>query len=306
MTVSKTKKSTKKHRQTAFARPRQTSSLTVALAFVLAFILIGTYVVYRSYADSTPVASASDPSQTDSSAVDGSEAATTASCAAQSFKAVTAPDGATLWLNPDRYGGGTMCPSNSDGKTDFTVVSGGTPKAADGDVQAFPDLVYGCTSSKCIPGSGLPKRASALVDPRGTVSLTATASDEWDAVYDIWFNKANAVGPPTGAEVLIMLNEKNKGFPTGVAKSKETIDGTSWWMLHYNQSSDGHTWHFVEFRRVTSVNTASGLAFVPFIKQAESIGQLSSGWYMTGIDTGFEIWSGGLGLHMQGVTIAGL
>src|ERR1019366_8373062 len=147
---------------------------------------------------------------------------------------------------------------------------------------------------------------SSLADPRGTVALISSASGEWDAAYDLWFNKSNVVGPSGGAEILIMLNERNKPFPSGVSKVKKSIDGTDWWMLHYQQHDGGHTWNFIEFRRVTSVNSTTTLAFKPFMTASESAGQLSSGWYMTGVDTGFEIWNGGLGLEMHGLTIAGL
>ncbi len=309
--------------------------------FLLVFCAMGYYAISRIHADaptSPPVSlvgsstgsgtfgsatpGSDDASATAGSTISGSEIvgsddtgssvssvpnSAAASCAVQANAVVTGDGGVQYFINPDRYGGGTMCPKNTDGKADFTVVSGGAVQSYNGKVQAFPDIVYGCTATACTKSSGLPKEVSAFGDPKMSLRTTTIKTGKWDDVYDIWFSNGSAVGDANSAELLIMFNHRDLNIPSGAKVSTVTVDGATWDTYRSVQHSGSKHWNFIVFRKVSSTNTALNLALVPFLTKAESgSGGITSKMYLSGIDAGFEIWRGGLGLAIGIDSVGGI
>ena len=314
------------------------------LLVIVVFAVVGTAYLVSTHADtvSTPPNDPGTIQEGDNTADDGpvaTEAATTdstvidnfsntiaaanepVSCAAQSFKHVTDSSGGNYWLNPDRYGGGYQCPQNTDGKTDFTVVPGGTIFGGnDNTVQAFPDIIRGCTNSGCIT-SGYPIQTSKVAHYYATSTLTGTASaGHWDYGYDLWFNKSDVVGPSSGTEIFVNLDRQNRTPPSGAGirtLTNVTVGGRTYNVylrrVSHKFGSVTHTWNFVTYWRTPAATSTGDMDLALFMTKTETIdcagspapgGKcLSSGWFWTGVDTGTELWVHGTGLRVSGVRV---
>ncbi len=268
------------------------------LAFVLLGAVGGTYFVVKSRA-----------------ATNGSAAvAANVSCSQFTLNRIVHDSAGNNYdLNNDRYGGGDQCARNTDGGADFTVYDGGTGSTGSG-VRAYPNLIRGCSNQSCY-SNGWPKQESSLGSWLATGNITTNnAAGAWDANYDIWFNQSNSIGPSRGAEILINLNRKNRARPTGFYKHFTNVFGDNSYDLYFwrqSATSNGttRTWNFLEFWRNTETSSTSNLSLNKFWDKATTItcptgsACIHKDWYLTGIDTGFEIWSGGYGLNWHGVKI---
>jgi hypothetical protein len=161
---------------------------------------------------------------------------------------------------------------------------------------AFPNAFIGCEISVCSPHSGLPMQ----------VSNVRTASSTWhyhfgsgpfagNAAYDIWFDPKPITSGQVnhGAEIMVWVGSHGLGSPVG---TPVYIDGTWWDFSHWTASHGGRTWNYVRFwrqKQTLSVN----LNLKNFFSYTENKHLLSSRWYLTAIETGYEICRGGYGIH---------
>ncbi|HUN38094.1 MAG TPA: hypothetical protein VMU95_39390 [Trebonia sp.] len=164
------------------------------------------------------------------------------------------------------------------------------------DWGAFPNAFIGCEVSVCSPHSHLPMQ----------VSNVKTAVSTWhyhpgsgpfvgNATYDIWFDPTPRTSGQVdrGAEIMLWLDSNRIGRPNGIPVF---IDGTWWGYTHWVAMHGGRTWNYIRFWRLRpSLNVSLDLK--PFFAYAEGDYQLSSQWYLTSIETGYEICRGGYGIH---------
>lgn len=78
---------------------------------------------------------------------------------------------------------------------------------------------------------------------------------------------------------------------------KVSIDGIWWGYDTWNAGVySSAPWHYIRFWRLSNNPSGSlGLNLIPFFQYAERAGRLSSGWYLTGTEYGFETCRGGRG-----------
>jgi hypothetical protein len=240
---------------------------------------------------------------------------------------VNGPDGNNYDLNNDRYGNGDECASNYDGGTDFTVYDGGTLIHPSSGPRAYPNLIRGCSSSGCYTNNW-PKREGNLSrhwSASGNITSN-NARGKWNANMDIWFNRSDHFGPSGGTEILIDFNRNHASRPTIPTSTRPTYwrhctnvitDGSGhtydlyFWRRSATINGTTFTWNFLHFWRNSETYSVNNLNLNQFWDKAATFkypprnGQpyLRQIWYLTGIDTGFEIWTGGYGLHWSGVGI---
>jgi hypothetical protein len=206
-------------------------------------------------------------------------------------------------LNADRYGGGTQCPTHNIGTAPtFTVTGGGGPRS-DGGVEAYPNLIRGCSFDKCYSPTW-PKLVSTLPSWSATSHFTANGvSGKWNANYDLWFNRSNSIGPSRGAEILINFG-RSYSEPTTNFKGSVSLGGSTYDVFSFPRTSNingaSYTWTYVQYWRKSATYTTTNLNLNQFMNDAAARGLMSRNWYWTGIDSGFEIWSYGSGLWWGG------
>ncbi len=204
---------------------------------------------------------------------------------------------ATYILRNDNYAHQPECLTNSNHSADF-VVSESDAKSIHYESMAYPEIMLGCAWGLCTPGTSLPTRVSALRDPESTWYITATARGQWNAGYDLWFaHRDFTSGQDKGAELMVWLRCT---FPPPERKYVRLVrvHGIRYWLEHWttHNPATGIKWRYILFRRFRPATHVRDLKFLPFIRRAERGGLLERHLWLTSIDAGFEIWSGGQGL----------
>lgn len=117
----------------------------------------------------------------------------------------------------------------------------------------------------------------------------------YNAAYDIWFNKTDA-HPSQDDGTEIMIWTAHPGIDVWDIARQVTIDGIHWtvmtWTAH--NSTAKKSWHYVAYVAEHQRSSVFGLRLNPFFRDAIANRELSGNWWLTGIDFGFELVSGGL------------
>jgi len=182
--------------------------------------------------------------------------------------------------------------------TNFKVtVQNGT--GVGGAPASYPSIFIGANGGRSTAGSGLPKAVSAL----GTVQTSWTwaangASGAYNAAYDVWFSTSSAGDPslsaPSGGYLMVWLYKPTANSPIGSMIKSATIGGQDWNVWYGNNSSNGKP--CVSYVAQQNLNSLS-FDLNQFIQDAVTRGYVQSSWSLTNVFSGFEIWSGGVGLQ---------
>jgi len=163
---------------------------------------------------------------------------------------------------------------------------------------AFPNAFVGCEISVCSPGSGMPIQVRKIRSLSTSWRFVPAKTWQGNAAYDIWFNPTFRVhGQDTGAEIMLWLDTSKLGMPHGPIV---TIDGTQWLFSYWVMNHGGKRWNYLRFWRLGNATSVRDLDLMPFFAFAERYRRsLKPAWWLTGVEAGYELWSGGVGMHTQ-------
>lgn len=190
----------------------------------------------------------------------------------------------------------------------FKMTTQMASRPTNGGPTGFPSMFIGANSRNSTMGSNLPKAVSALTtvptawiwNDNGTLADTTT--NIYNVAYDVWFS-TNAAGEPTasgpsGGYLMVWLYDPPAAEPIGGDPmfTDVTIPGVSGtWDVWIGPNGSRPCISYVR------TETAMGLSFDlnSFIKDAvmNRPNTIQSTWHLTNIFTGFEIWTGGVGLE---------
>jgi hypothetical protein len=163
-------------------------------------------------------------------------------------------------------------------------------------VGAFPNIFAGFEWSRHPKNSFLPVEERQDGNPLAAVSVKTVQGGDYNAAYDIWFNKTDpydpwSLGDDNGTEVMIWLVNHEGSLGAGNYK----IDGDSWRVMKWiaKNHRTGVSWHYIAFIAPSDITSAS-LQLNPFFNAAIALGWLSPSWYLTNVGFGFEMFSGAL------------
>lgn len=191
-------------------------------------------------------------------------------------------------------------------RTAFTVRNkGGVSVPTNGAPSGYPSIYSGCHYGACSSNSGMPIRVSDLSTATSSWSInTSNVSGNWNASYDIWFNTTASVpGQADGAELMIWLNKRGSIQPAGqVIASNVSIAGRSFDV--WAGRIPGGNWNVISYVARSNTNAVQNLDLRAFMLDASrrnnpvsGTRNLQTSWYLTSIQAGFEVWSGGDGLR---------
>jgi hypothetical protein len=199
--------------------------------------------------------------------------------------------------------GRRTCVTSERYHPDFAVssVGGGFGFAA------YPNISSGFESGRytCTGHTGAcytyPVQLKHDGDPRTSMAAWL-APGRYDLSWDIWTNRTNAHPlQDNGTELMIWL--AHPGVSEAVLRTV-TIDGIRWnvttWIAHRN----GGTWRLLIYYAARQRSYANGLELNDFFREAEKHREMSSSYWLTGIDAGFELVAGGLhdNIHYYSLT----
>lgn len=87
---------------------------------------------------------------------------------------------------------------------------------------------------------------------------------------------------------------------------KVVIDGISWYVASWVARRNGKTWRLLIYYAVHQHSSVHGLRLNDFFQEAERHGEMSANYWLTGIDAGFELVSGGLHNNIHSFSLTGL
>jgi hypothetical protein len=194
--------------------------------------------------------------------------------------------------NPFDTSGQQLCISGSTRRPGFTVLNN---LRYTGAWQAYPFTGAGCAYYLCSPGTDLPKQVRKLPPwANSSFAWHGPAPGNWNASYDIWFDKHDQISTEDdGAELMIWLRP-NPGYHGG-----EFVHvGKHWyWFVHWRTCDHARIcWNYTQFRFPHAVYGVRQLWLMPFIRFLEHRGLVFPSWWLTSVHAGYELVSGGKGL----------
>jgi hypothetical protein len=187
----------------------------------------------------------------------------------------------------------------------FKMTTQAAMTATNGSPTGFPSVFIGANSRHMTTGSNLPKAVTALTtvpvswtwDDAGT--LTDDTNNSYNATYDVWFSTNQAGEPtasgPSGGFLMVWYHKPADAQPIGGSpmKKAQTIAGIpGTWDVWIGMNGTKPCISYVSTQTLTSFAFDLNM----FIKDAvaNQPNTIQSGWYLTNIFTGFEIWRGAL------------
>ena len=188
--------------------------------------------------------------------------------------------------------------------------------ATNGGPTGFPSMFIGANSNHATTGSNLPKAVSALTtvpttwnwNDNGT--LADATNNSYNATYDVWFSTNPAGEPaasgPSGGFLMVWLHKPADAQPIGsVATGNHavTIAGVpGTWDVWIGTNNSRPCISYV----ATQTTLSLSFDLNRFIQDAVNNrpNTIQSGWYLSNVFTGFEIWRGGVNLESTGFCAA--
>jgi len=156
---------------------------------------------------------------------------------------------------------------------------------------SYPAAYLGCHYTNCSPGSPLPMQVSAISSANSSISYTYVSGATYDAAYDIWLDPSPKRDGVNAMEIMIWFNRQGSIQPIGSVVGSTTIGGRSWQVWQGNNGAN-NVISYVAPSAITSWN----FSVLDFITDIRNRGAITSAWYLTSIQAGFEPWIGGTGL----------
>ena len=168
-------------------------------------------------------------------------------------------------------------------------TSGGAPLS-------YPAIYIGCHYDGCSPGTNLPRQLSQIGNAPSSISY-AYAGGTFDAAYDIWMDPSPKTTGVNQMELMIWFNRQGGVQPVGSPVGDTTIGGRTWQVWQGNNGGND----VVSYVAPAPIPTWS-FNVMDFVNDVDTRTQVTSSWYLTSIQAGFEPWSGGVGLAVSTFT----
>jgi hypothetical protein len=181
-----------------------------------------------------------------------------------------------------------------------------------GGPTGFPSIFIGANSRHTTTNSNLPRAVTLLTtvpttwiwNDNGT--LADNTANSYNATYDVWFSTnmngdPNASGP-TGGFLMVWLHKPADAQPIGQNKYPATtipgMPGT--WDIWVGLNGTRPCISYVRTETTLGFGFDLNLLIQDAVAnrvQSSGAATIQSGWYLSNIFTGFEIWRGGVGLE---------
>lgn len=192
----------------------------------------------------------------------------------------------------------------------ITVQNGSAP--TNGAPVSYPSVYLGCHYGNCSPSSPLPLQISQIGSATSSInySYPNDASSIFDASYDIWMDPTPKTTGVNQQELMIWFNDQGGVQPIswtydsqGVAVpiATTTIDGVIWNVYSGNNGANNVVSYLAASPPLDSFTDLDVLDFIADteIRTADFAQPVTSAWYLTSIQAGFEPWDGGVGLSVD-------
>jgi Glycosyl hydrolase family 12/Cellulose binding domain len=183
--------------------------------------------------------------------------------------------------------------------TGFAITSQQGVGNTSGAPVSYPAVYVGCHYTKCSPGTNLPIRVSSISSATSSIDYNFVSGATYDAAYDIWLDPSPKTDGVNQMEIMIWFNRQGSIQPIGSVVGSATIGGRSWQVWQGGNGSN-NVISYVAPSPVASWN----FSVLDFLRDVQNRGAITSSWYLTSIQAGFEPWIGGTGLAVTNFAAA--
>ncbi|MET8763169.1 glycoside hydrolase [Lentzea sp. NPDC004782] len=173
----------------------------------------------------------------------------------------------------------------------ITTQQGSSP--TNGAPVSYPSVFLGCHYTNCSPGSTLPMQVSRIRNATSSISYRY-AGGTYDAAYDIWLDPTPKTNGVNQMEIMIWFNRQGPIQPIGSVVGNTTIGGRSWQVWRGSNGSN----NVISYVAPSPINSWS-FNVLDFLNDVRVRGAITTSWYLTSIQAGFEPWNGGVGLAVD-------
>jgi hypothetical protein len=178
--------------------------------------------------------------------------------------------------------------TNQDRSANFTVRSW---DRGNDRIGAFPNLFAGWEYGRHPQRSWNPIPDDLDGSPEAYVNFTHVPSGDYNAAWDIWFNRTDPSNPATlgqndGTELMIWLVNHTFFHPERTV----WIQNQPWQVMSWiaTNRSNGVQWHYIAFIAPADLSHAT-LWLNAFFDEATALGDLNPRWYLTSVAFGYEL-----------------
>ena len=177
--------------------------------------------------------------------------------------------------------------------TGFRIATQQGSSPTNGAPVSYPSVFLGCHYTNCSPGSPLPMQVSRIRNASSSISYRY-AGGTFNASYDIWLDPTPKTNGVNQMEIMIWFNRQGPIQPIGSAVGNTTIGGRSWQVWRGSNGSN----NVISYVASSTINSWS-FNVLDFVNDVRNRGAITTSWYLTSIQAGFEPWNGGAGLAVD-------
>ncbi|MFG2056756.1 cellulose binding domain-containing protein [Micromonospora sp. NPDC048930] len=159
---------------------------------------------------------------------------------------------------------------------------------------SYPSIFVGCHYTNCSPGTNLPVQVKNISSAPGSISYNYVSGAIYDAAYDIWLDPTPKKDGVNQMEIMIWFNRQGSIQPIGSPVGNASIAGRTWEVWRGSNGSN----NVISYLAPSAI-TSMSFDVMAFINDTRSRGAITSDWYLTSIQAGFEPWQGGVGLAVN-------
>ncbi|KAB1911721.1 cellulose binding domain-containing protein [Micromonospora sp. AMSO31t] len=159
---------------------------------------------------------------------------------------------------------------------------------------SYPSIFVGCHYTNCSPGTNLPIQVKSISSAPSSISYTYVSGAVYDAAYDIWLDPTPKKDGVSQMEIMVWFNRQGPIQPIGSVVGTASVAGRTWEVWRGSNGSN-NVISYVAPSPITSMSFDA----MAFINDTRSRGAITSDWYLTSIQAGFEPWQGGVGLAVN-------
>jgi hypothetical protein len=173
----------------------------------------------------------------------------------------------------------------------ITTQQGSAP--TNGAPLSYPSVFLGCHYGNCSPGSTLPMQVSRIRGASSSINYRYTGGT-YNASYDIWLDPTPKTNGVNQMEIMIWFNRQGSIQPIGSVVGNATVGGRTWQVWRGSNGAN----NVISYVAPSAISSWS-FSVLDFINDVRARGAITTSWYLTSIQAGFEPWNGGVGLAVD-------
>jgi hypothetical protein len=195
----------------------------------------------------------------------------------------------------------------ADQSPGFAITQQTKSAPTDGAPVSYPSIYIGCHYDNCSSSSNLPRQIKSITNAATSIkALTYVGGATFDAAYDIWLNPEFIKTGVNKQEIMIWLNKQGPIQP--LSDDHHPVDNVKiagqdwqvWWGSHVISGVRSYVISYVAPSAVSSIR----FNVKDFVADLAKRGKITTDYYLTSIQAGFEPWLHGEGLKLEGFQAA--